>query len=60
MRVLCLDGQLSAIGHRVAGIDREVDDCIFELVRIGFDRPQARGEHGFHFDRFPKGSVQQL
>ncbi len=33
------DGQLPFAVHRVAGVDREVEDRIFQLVRIDEDRP---------------------
>ena len=45
MRVLGLDGQMSAVRHGVAGVDHEVDDHVLELVGVDADAPQTPGQH---------------
>ena len=45
MGVLRLDGQAAAVGHGVAGIDRQVEDDVFQLVRIGIGPPEAAGQN---------------
>ncbi len=35
------DGELAALGHRIARIDGEVDDHLLELMEIGPDRPEV-------------------
>jgi hypothetical protein len=42
-----LDGELAAVRHGVARVDREVEDGVFELVRVGLDAPEPRGQHRF-------------
>ena len=37
-----LDGQLAALRHRVAGVDRQVHDDLLDLAGIGFDRAELR------------------
>ena len=39
--VRSLNRQFTAVGHRIASIDTEVQNGIFELVRINQDRPHA-------------------
>ena len=36
-----LDRQLPAVRHRVAGVDREVDQHLLDLARVGSDRAEA-------------------
>ena len=55
-----LDGELAAVGHGVARVDREVEDRVFELVGIGLDPPQAGGEHGLDLDRLAERAVEQF
>ena len=55
-----LDGQLAALRHRVARIDGEIDQRVFELVGIGKDVPQPARQHGFDRDRFAEGAPQQI
>ncbi len=49
-RIAGLDGQLAAVGHGVARIDRQVEDGAFELVLVDLDRPQARRQYAFELD----------
>src|SRR5882762_9837577 len=42
-----LDRQLAAIGHGIAGIEGEIEDCVLELIGIGEGAPQAPRQHGF-------------
>ena len=54
------DGELAAVGHRVARVDGDVDDGILELLRIGMDRPQAGcGDH-LDMDGLAQRRVQQI
>ena len=34
------DDELSALRHRIAGVDRQIDDRLFELVEVGLHRPE--------------------
>ena len=36
-----VDGQRAAVGHRVAGVDGEVDQDLLELAGVGEHRPQV-------------------
>ncbi len=53
-------GQLAALGHGIAGIDRQVEHHLLELVRIDHGGPQAAGDHGFDLDVLADGLAQQL
>ena len=55
-----LDGQAAAIGHRVAGVDGEVEDRVFELIGIDRDLPQAACEHGLDGDGLADRPAQQF
>ena len=44
-----LDGETSAIRHRVAGVDTEIEQRVFELVRIDVRAPQP--DRTDHFQR---------
>jgi hypothetical protein len=35
------NGKLSALGHRIAGVDCEIDECGFQVIRIGLDLPES-------------------
>ncbi len=48
--------QPAAIGHGVAGIDAEIENDVFELVRIDIDIPQSPAKHGFQ----PHLSAQRM
>ena len=37
-----LDRQLAAVGHRVAGVDREVDDDLLDLAGVGLQVAELR------------------
>ena len=43
-----LDGQHAALRHRVAAVDAEVQDRVFELIGITNAIPKTRGEHCLH------------
>ena len=47
-----LDGQLSAVRHGVAGIDRQVHDDLLDLSGIGFDRADVRARNHDQIDVF--------
>ena len=46
----CFDGQLPAVGHRVARVDRQVHDHLLELVGIGAHAAELRRQHGHERD----------
>ena len=60
MAVGRLDGQAAAVRHGVAPVDREVQDGVLELARIGEGPPQAAGQHGLDRDRFAERAPQQV
>ena len=45
LRVAGLDGELAAVRHGVAGVDREVEQRVLKLVGVAQRRPQAAGQH---------------
>ena len=45
--VLNLDDQATPVGHRMAGVHRQIDEHLFDLTRISLDVPEARGELRF-------------
>jgi hypothetical protein len=55
-----VDGELPAAGHRVAGVDGEVDQNLLELPGVGLDRPQVIGECDGQGDVLAEGAAQQL
>src|ERR1019366_5208186 len=44
LRLGRLDNEPASFRHRVAGVDRQVEECIFDLARIGHDRGQPLRE----------------
>ena len=42
MHVVGLDGERASVGHRVARVDDEIDDDLFELPSIGANARQVR------------------
>ena len=55
-----IDRELPAAGHRVARVDRQVDQDLLELAGVRLDRPQAAGGHGGQVDVLAQGAAQQL
>ena len=57
-----LDRQRSAAlrHHRVAGVDREVDDHLLELARVGADRPEVAAMLDDELDRLAEQPLQQV
>src|SRR5690242_15104797 len=60
MNIGRLNGQLPAFWHCVAGVHREVDDCDFELVRVGESPPQPAGKHRFNCYVLTEGAAQEI
>ena len=54
------DGELPALGHRIARVDREVQQRVLELRRIDQAFPQAAGHHRLELDRLAEGPVQHV
>ena len=50
MRVRRFDGQLAAVRHRIARIDREIEQHVLELVGVHPRLPQPAGQHGLDRD----------
>jgi hypothetical protein len=55
-----LDRQLAARRHRVARVDREVEERAFELIGVRQGLPQPGAEDGFDLDRLAQRAVQQI
>ncbi len=58
--IRCLDRQLAAVRHRVARIDRKVDDSIFKLNAVGQDLPKASREHSLYIDGLAKRAIEKI
>jgi hypothetical protein len=48
--ITCFDRHLAAIGHRVARIDRKIQDSAFKFWTIGLDRSHASAPHNLDRD----------
>jgi hypothetical protein len=53
-------GQPTAAGHRVARIDRQVEDHVLQLVGVGMDPPQPLGQRGFQAHAAAQRMRQQV
>ena len=58
-RVGGFDGQLAALRHGVAGVERQVEERGLQLAGVGPDDPQVRGHRQLQLDRFAQGPAQQ-
>ncbi len=58
--VLGLDGKLAAVRHRVAAVDREVDDHLLELAGIGAHRFQVLAVDHVELDVLADQPPQQM
>jgi len=58
MGIRGLDRQTASFPHRIARIDREIEDCRLELRSIHMDTPQSAREHRLHSDRLAEGTAQ--
>lgn len=54
------DAELSAFGHRVTRVDRQVEQRAFEQVRIGRGEPRARVELEVEPDAFAERAMEQV
>src|SRR5258707_13750156 len=43
-QIACFEQELPAVGHRIAGVDGEIQDDLFHLTGVGEDRSQIRRE----------------
>ena len=50
--VCSFDGELSAIRHRIARVDSQVDDSRFQMVHVRFNIPEAGSAYCLNFDPF--------
>jgi hypothetical protein len=55
-----LDGEPTAAWHCIARVDREIEDRVLELRRVGLNLPKTGGKHGLHFDLLAKRAIKQL
>ena len=51
--------ELAAIRHGVAGIDREIDDHLLELVDVRLDEPQVAAVAEIELDALAEQALQQ-
>ena len=54
------DGHFAAVGHRIAGVDGEIEHRGFELRGIGFDRPDPAGADDFERHVFAERAVEKI
>ena len=54
-----LDGEIAALRHRVARVDRQVHDDLFELARVGVDAVEGRIERRHQPDVLADQALQQ-
>ena len=54
-----LHRERAAVGHRIARIDRQVEDHLVQPARIGVDGPQRFLQVGAHGDVFADAAAQQ-
>src|ERR671920_253988 len=55
-----VDGQCAAGGHRIARVDGEIDQDLFDLTGIGAHRPQVRVQAGGQVDVLAEDPAQHL
>ncbi len=53
-------GQLSALRHRIARVDRQIQDDVLELVDVHKRVPQTAGHHRFHLNGLAQGAPKQV
>ena len=53
------DDELTAIGHGVARIDREVDDHLLELMQVGLDGPEVAAAFELQLDVLAEQAAEQ-
>lgn len=54
------DRDPAAVGHGIAGVEREVEQRVFELIWISEGPPQSAGQDGFERYRFAERSAQKI
>ena len=57
---LRLDQQLSAGGHRIAGVDREIQDNLLNHAPVGVDRRHVFHRSDFQGDVFAQNTAQHI
>jgi hypothetical protein len=60
IQVRRLDRQSAAAPHGVAGVDRKIEQRVFEFVGVDAGQPQAGAEDGFDRRRLSQGALEQL
>src|SRR5690349_11042651 len=51
---------MTTIWHRIASVDREIENDILQLISVHEGWPQSCCQYGFEDDRFPHCSPQQV
>jgi predicted subunit of tRNA(5-methylaminomethyl-2-thiouridylate) methyltransferase len=52
--------ELAAFRHRVAGVDREIEERAFEAMLIDVDAPQPTRSYELHGDVFGNGAPENV
>ena len=58
--IACFNRQPAFAVHRVAGVDREVQDRIFQLIRVDEAIPQPTRDYRLDFDLPTEGATKHL
>ena len=58
--ISCLDGELALTIHRIACVDRQVQQRILDLHRVDKRVPKSAGDHRLDFDALAKRSPQHV
>ena len=58
--VACLDRQFAGVVHRIACIDCQIQDGVFQLDRINKTIPQPTGNDRLNLNRLSQGSPQHV
>ena len=54
------DSETSTLRHRVARVDRQVEQRILEFAGVGEGAPEPAGENGFDTDILAQRALQKL
>ena len=58
--VLRLDHQLAAVRHGIAGVDRQIEHRVLQLIGVDQRLPQVGRHPVLDLDRLAEGALQQL
>jgi hypothetical protein len=54
------DGQVACFGHRVARVDRQVQDGVLELICVGKSGPKIGSQEACELDMLAQGATQHV